>query len=239
MACVAAAKSICVVYFSFGATGMRDVALVSLLHKIAFVAHDSLTMLQLRDRGFRSIPMSLMSSARNNLHCSPLSMCHAKCYLVLSSPSTPRRWLQFVSLWAALLMCKVAIGAESPPCNMWHLHHPRTVLSKAGVSDVVLSFDSADVVDGESGHHSHVRVPGVSDDAVTCIHGSGCVFRSNQRSQSWGNIFDCLYCRCLSWLILKLLNTMSNLGGVWPKWFLLTAVDALTWRDCRGLCGRW
>ena len=40
--------------------------------------------------------------------------------------------------------------------------------------------------------------------------------------------------RCLHLLSIQLLNTFSNFGATWPKWFVYSAVDALTFRECAG-----
>ena len=36
---------------------------------------------------------------------------------------------------------------------------------------------------------------------------------------------------------MTLLNTVSNLGGVWPSSLSLWAVDSLTWKKCVGVAG--
>ena len=36
---------------------------------------------------------------------------------------------------------------------------------------------------------------------------------------------------------MTLLNTVSNLGGVWPSSLSLWAVDGLTWKTCAGVVG--
>ena len=36
---------------------------------------------------------------------------------------------------------------------------------------------------------------------------------------------------------MTLLNTVSNLGGVWPSSLVLWAVDGLTWKTCSGAVG--
>ena len=36
---------------------------------------------------------------------------------------------------------------------------------------------------------------------------------------------------------MTLLNTVSNLGGVWPSSLSLWAVDGLTWKTCTGVAG--
>ncbi|KAJ3278156.1 hypothetical protein HK104_002597 [Borealophlyctis nickersoniae] len=188
---------------------MRQFMAVLLVAKIGFIANESVTPLKLLDKGFHKEDVALSVSS-------------AVIAVMLASERTPYISMSQVLIdfpFQILFGYYAAKWSTGPrPLKPWlYAFYGRLAFAVVGML-IVKNFPQGGAT---TGYFFLVMVSTVLNS-----------FTSTVQFVGMGSFFTRISDPLIGGTYMTLLNTLSNLGGTWPKYFILKAVDFYTDSSC-------